>query len=268
MDYYQVLGVSSSASKTEIRSAYRTLAFKYHPDRNADNTDAADRMKQINEAYAVLSDDAKKSRYDAIKNQYGDTAYTHFRSSYTDQDIFKGSDIRGIFEELARDFGFRNFNDLFSDIYGTGFKSFEFTSKGMSGRAFVFSGPLFKRKTRAPKDKTIGSSFPGQFLSGMVHKIRSLGAPKPGKDLFDNISLSPKHATEGGPYAYLLKESGTKLLVKIPPGVRNRQKIRLAGMGKAGINGGPPGNLYLRISIKRTLFERIKDGVKRIRSCK
>lgn len=250
MDYYQILGLDTTASKNEIRASYRKLAFQYHPDRNENDDKAADMMKKINEAYAVLSDDKKKRRYDAMKNQFGDTAYSQFRDRYSDHDIFRGSDIKGIFEELARDFGFRNFDDLFSGSYRSAFKAFRFSSNGGTARGFVFFGPLFNRTSsmQASGEKQ------GMF-SSLLNKIGSLGAPKKGKDRSDKITLSLEHAAQGGPYAYLLKETGTKLLVKVPPGIRDGQKIRLAGMGKAGAHGGPPGDLYLKVSVRRNLIQ-------------
>lgn len=258
MDYYKTLGLDPSAGKKDIRTAYRKLALQYHPDRHADDPAAADMMKNINEAYAVLSDDAKKRNYDAMRTQYGETAYTQFRGSYTDRDIFSGSDIKGIFEELARDFGFRGFDELFAEAYGAGYKTFQFKSNGFSTRGFIFSGPLFSRK-QSPEGNPSGSiPFQGRFLSSIIKKISSFGSPSPGKDLHDKISLSPDHAAQGGPYAYLLKESGTKLLVKVPPGIRAGQKIRLARMGKAGSHGGPAGDLYLKVYIKRTVAQTLK----------
>ena len=109
-DYYQILGVDEKADEKTIRDAFRKLALQYHPDRNRDNPDAASRMKEINEAYAVLSDPEKRNRYDALKQAYGSGAYDHFKQSYTEHDIFRGSDINQILNEISRAFGFRNFD--------------------------------------------------------------------------------------------------------------------------------------------------------------
>ena len=137
-DYYQVLGVDQNASETKIKEAYRRLAFKYHPDRNRDNTSAAEMMKKINEAYAVLSNPAKKSEYDNLKSQFGSSAYTHFRNNYSEQDIFSGSDINHIFEEMARSFGFRGSNEIFKEFYGRGYQRFEFKNPGGQTGRFIF----------------------------------------------------------------------------------------------------------------------------------
>jgi DnaJ-class molecular chaperone len=106
-DYYDILGLVKNASTKQIKNAYRELAFQYHPDRNRDNPEATEKMKHINEAYAVLFDPAKRREYNKLKQQFGNSAYSQFRKSYTEQDIFSGSDINYIFDEMAKAFGFR-----------------------------------------------------------------------------------------------------------------------------------------------------------------
>ena len=92
-DYYQVLGVPPDSESGKIKQAYRDLAFKYHPDRNTENPAAAEKMKQVNEAYAVLSDTRKRREYDALRQQYGSSARNQFRQQHSEKDIFSGSDI-------------------------------------------------------------------------------------------------------------------------------------------------------------------------------
>lgn len=268
MDYYSILGISKNADKNEIRTAYRKLAFQYHPDRNADNPEAAENMKRLNEAYAVLSDPAKKNKYDSMKEQYGDTAYTHFRNSYSEHDIFSGSDINKIFEELARDFGFRGFDELFREFYGTGYKAFNFRKNGFSVKGFLFSGPGLFGKNKTKISENNAGSFPGpvDMFRSVMGKIGMFNSPKSGKDLFDKITLTEDHTQDGGPYAYEVKTTGTKLLVKIPKGVKEGQKIRLQGQGKPGKNGGSSGDLYLKIHIKRPLLKTLIHYAKRMTS--
>ena len=103
-DYYEILGVDKTAAPKQLKEAYRKLAFKYHPDRNKGNPQASEKMKQVNEAYAVLSDPSKKSEYDMLRQQFGSSAYSKFRSNYSEQDIFSGSDIHHVFEEMAKGF--------------------------------------------------------------------------------------------------------------------------------------------------------------------
>ena len=80
-DYYQILEVDQKASAGQIKEAYRKLAFQYHPDRNSKNPEAAEKMKRVNEAYAVLSDAVKRREYDKMRHQYGSSAYSQFRQN-------------------------------------------------------------------------------------------------------------------------------------------------------------------------------------------
>jgi len=150
-DYYETLGVDRKASDKTIKDAYRKLAFKYHPDRNKDDSDAAVMMKEINESYAVLSHPLKKKEYDALRETYGSSAYGQFRQTYSEQDIFRGSDIHQIFEEFSRAFGLRGFDEVFRDTYGSGYKTFEFRKPGAFGKVFInYSGSNEALHSRSP----------------------------------------------------------------------------------------------------------------------
>ena len=148
IDYYEILEIDKEASPQKIKESYRRLAFQYHPDRNNGDTGAVERMKAINEAYAVLSDPEKRSRYDGLRQSYGYSAYDRFRQSYSEEDIFRGSDIGQIFEEMARSFGIRGFEEVFRASYGQGYRTFEVRRPGFVGRGFVFSGPFYQRSGR------------------------------------------------------------------------------------------------------------------------
>ncbi len=256
-DYYRVLEVEQQASATQIKEAYRQLAFKYHPDRNKDNPAAGERMKRINEAYAVLSNPAKKSEYDHLKNQFGSSAYNHFRKNYSEQDIFSGSDINHIFEEMAKSFGFRSSNEIFKEFYGQGYRKFEFQKPGGDARRYVFGGP-FKGgrpiRTQAPLDGNMG-----KIIRFVLQKISGMQLPEDGADIHENIHLAPQIALQGGPYAYYLRRKSKKLVVKIPPGIREGQRIRLAGMGGPGKAGGQPGDLLLKVLVRKPLRQSIKE---------
>jgi len=255
-DYYAVLGVEKTAGVGQIREAYRKLAFAYHPDRNKDDPAAAEKMKTVNEAYAVLSDSEKRRGYDRMTERFGDRAHQRFRQQYSQQDIFSGSDIQQVFEEMARSFGIRGFNEIFKDFEGAGHRRFEFRQPGVSGRGFVFFGG-FGRLGGKPG---IGAlSKIGRLL---MEKAGFDLLPQRGKDLNDVIVLSEKHAALGGPYAYAHKKLTKKLVVQIPEGVRQGQKIRLAGMGKTGSGGGAPGDLFLTVHIRRPLMSRLKRLIK------
>ena len=256
-DYYQILGVDQNASETKIKEAYRRLAFKYHPDRNRENTAAAEMMKKINEAYAVLSNPAKKSEYDNLKSQFGSSAYTHFRNNYSEQDIFSGSDINHIFEEMARSFGFRGSNEIFKEFYGRGYQRFEFKNPGGQTGRFVF-----RRSSKAGYQGRGHSPLEGNFgklLRFVLKKAGGVQFPEDGADIDENLNLAPQQAGQGGPFAYYLRRQSKKLVVKIPAGIREGQRIRLAGMGEKGKAGGKPGDLFLKVHIRKPLLKSIKD---------
>ena len=257
-DYYQVLGVDKKATAKQIKEAYRQLAFKFHPDRNKENSGAVEEMKRVNEAYAVLSNPAKKGEYDTLKNQFGSSAYTHFRNNYSEQDIFSGSDINHIFEEMARNFGLRGSNEIFKEFYGRGYRQFEFKKPGLSAKGFFFSRPATRTGYQQQTNLPFGSNF-GKLSRYLLQRISGLQFPEDGTDVYDHLYLEPQQALYGGPYAYYLSHKSKKLVVKIPPGIRDGQQIRLAAMGQEGKGGGKPGNLLLKVHIRKPLLSSIKD---------
>jgi DnaJ-class molecular chaperone len=286
-DYYQVLGVQKSATPQEIKEAYRTLALRHHPDRNADNQVSADQMKGINEAYAVLSDAAKRKEYDLLRDQLGASARGQFRQTYSDHEIFSGSDVQQIFEEVARSFGLRGFDEIFKDVRGTGKGGFQFQRQGLRGGGFFFQGRFGhagrrygrrhglggggRRSNYGPNGLGGGAIDPGSLIELLRRRLgsmwRGIGSVHPARDgghQHDTISLPPELARTGGPYAYLAPHNKKKLVVKIPPNVRAGQMIRLAGMGQAGQNGGLSGDLYLQVRIKTPLVEKLRRGLARL----
>jgi DnaJ-class molecular chaperone len=256
IDYYKVLGIESGTGADTIKAAYRDLAFQHHPDRNKGNPAAAEKMKQVNEAYAVLSDPEKRRAYDALRDQYGHAAHDHFRKSYTDQDIFNGSDIHQIFEEMARSFGFRGSDEVFKEFYGQGFRTFQYRRPGIFGGGFFFFGP----GGGAGKGGVPLKSGPLAMLAGQIFKkLAQASAPDRGGDLIETITLDAETAEKGGPYAFYHKRADKKLIVKIPPQVRSGQKIRLSGLGRPGKGGGPPGDLFLKVQVRKPLLARLKS---------
>lgn len=259
-DYYRILGVKTDAGPAGIKSAYRELAFQYHPDRNEKNPAAAEKMKQINEAYAVLSHAEKRREYDRMRQQYGSAAYQQFRQGYSEQDIFSGSDIHQVFEEMAKAFGFRGYHDIFREFYGQGYRTFQVKRPGIFMGGFIFSGSLGGSK-KGQEQLAAGTNPLGRLVQGIFQKAIGIKPVKKGKDTQDVIALDEAAARQGGPYAYFHKKQSKKLIVKLPRNVRAGQKIRLAGMGDPGKGGGEPGDLYLQVQIKRPLLARIKKYV-------
>jgi DnaJ-class molecular chaperone len=258
-DYYQILGVDRQADAKTIKDAYRELAFKYHPDRNETDPNSAEMMKMVNEAYAVLSDTHKRSEYDIMRSRFGEHAHGQFRNAYSEQDIFKGSDVQQIFEEMARSFGLRGVDSIFSDFYGNGYKRFEFRQHGLHGKGFIYRGGYGNRR-----GKTMGGNGHrgiGRFANYLLRKAAGINLPQMGEDIHDTIYLTPEFARSGGPYPYHHQRRSKKLVVNVPAGTRQDQQIRLSQMGAEGKNGGPSGDLYLKVKLKKSILSKAKDFI-------
>ena len=263
-DYYEILGVNRNSTHQEIKEAYRKLAFQYHPDQNKENPSAIEKMKEINEAYAVLSDPRKRKDYDFLREQYGSYGYDRFKQSYSEEDIFRGSDINQIFEEMARAFGFRGFDEVFRESYGQGYRTFEFRRQGVLGRGFIFFGPGLGRKKHEeiPVSSEVLPGVAGKFVRYLIKRTFGIRESVRGKDLEDIIYLNPQQALEGAKGKYLHRKRSKELMVTIPPGIKEGQKIRLRGMGKEGKDGGESGDLYLNVKIKKPLLRSVRDLLK------
>ena len=215
-DYYDILGVSKNASDGELKRAYRKLAMKYHPDRNPNKKEAEERFKEINEAYAVLSDKEKRKQYDTFGAE-------GFRQRFTQEDIFRGFD----------------FDDILSKLFG-----------GRGKREFRFGGKG-------------GSDF-GDFFSGQ-YGHRDMGRmPQKGEDVLYELTISLEEAAFGGEKRISYRKNGRveEVSVKIPRGIPSGKRLRLTGKGIEGKNGGPPGDLYLQVSIaEHPIFSRERDDL-------
>ena len=263
-DYYQILEVDRDTAPQKVKEAYRKLALQYHPDRNKGNPDAVEKMKELNEAYAVLSDPRKRRDFDTLRERYGPSGYDRFKQSYSEQDIFRGSDINQIFEEMGKTFGFRSFDEIFRESYGQGYRTFEFRRPGVFGRGFIYSGPGFGR--RYPPGSGVSSEMlPGSLgkLTGyFLKKLLGLKEAARGKDWYDTIAVDPPQAQEGEKVKYIHRRRSKELVVTIPPGIRDGQKIRLKGMGALGKDGGESGDLYLKVQIKTPLLQKFRELLK------
>ena len=245
IDYYEILGVSQDAAPERIKAAYRELALRYHPDRNRDRPEAADRMKAVNEAYAVLSNPARRREYDAMRSRFGTSAHDRFRNQYSEGDIFRDSDISDILDEIARNFGLRGFEDILREIDGRGVR-FEFKAGGQP------AGP-----GRAVGVGWLGGWLGGKLIRSLFESVFGRPLPEPGADVVEPVKLSAEMARTGGPFAYHHRRQNKRLVVHIPPGVRAGQKIRLAGLGEPGRGGARPGDLFLDVDIRKPLLGRI-----------
>jgi curved DNA-binding protein len=218
-DYYDALGVSRDASEEDIRRAYRKLARQYHPDVNKDEG-AEDRFKAISEAYEVLRDPEKRQAYDRFGENWK-----------------AGQDVSG-----AQGFdGFEGFGGP-GGGGGGGFRDvqFDFGGGGPGGGADFsdFFDGLFggaRRRPGAGGRRGAGGGFDGFSTRG--------------SDSEAVLELSLEEAARGGKRRITLGD-GRDYEVTIPAGVKDGQRIRLAGEGSPGIGGGPPGDLYLRVRLK------------------
>ncbi|WP_137655134.1 DnaJ C-terminal domain-containing protein [Bifidobacterium moukalabense] len=225
-DFYKVLGVSKEATDDEITKAYRKLARKYHPDLNK-TKEAEEKFKDISEAYDVLSNKENRQKYDAIR-QFGMGGARFAGGSGAD-----GFDASG-------------FSDIFGSMFG---------GSGMGGNG---SRIRFQTSGGNPNLNDIFSMFGGAAGQGAGAYGAGAGgpygayeqaAPQPedGEDRNSKINLTFRQAVKGATVS--LSAGGKKFKTHIPAGVKDGQKIRLAGKGKPGRNGGKNGDLYLQISV-------------------
>ncbi len=254
-DYYKTLGVDRNATEAQIKSAYRKLARKYHPDVNKDK-DAVDKFKEINEAYEVLSDKEKRGRYDSLgANWQSGSDFTpppgfegfNYGNSGANTQYQNFSDMGGGFSDF--------FSSIFGDLMGGGRKSqsFNFNDLGGFANAGGFSGNS-RRQQRA-------SAQPPKNLD--ITREITISA----KDLMNDspktirISNMQKCTACNGSTGYCSTCGGTgyvnnskNIKVSIPKGIKNGQKIRLAGEGNKD-EYGQVGNLYLIVNIKDSDYE-------------
>ena len=226
-DYYKILGVSKSASQDEIKKSYRKLALKYHPDRNKDDKTAEAKFKEISEAYAVLSDSEKKKQYDMFGAE-------GFQNKFSQEDIFRGFDFNSIFNEFG--FGGRGRGqNTFSQFFG-----------GMSGQ-----GQQHCRGGRSP----FGSSFGG---------FHNYSQPVKGQDLIYELECSLEELSEPTTKIISYQADGRteNISVKVPPGFPEGRKLRLHGKGATGSQGGPRGDLYVKVKVlDHPVFRRENDDL-------
>ena len=212
-DYYEILGVDKKASADEIKKAYRKLAKKYHPDTHPGDKAAEEKFKEINEAYEVLGNDERRKKYD----QFGAQGQFYHGADFDPSQFGFGNGMR--YEFTSAGSGFSDFFDLFfggGDPFGSFYDDSIFGRKGSGGR----------------------------FSRGM--KMR-------GGDTESVLEISLADGFNGAEKLISLRgaDGGKKISLRIPAGIKQGEKIKLAGQGNPGINGGPNGDLYLRIEFRK-----------------
>jgi len=265
-DFYEVLGVNRDASEEEIKKSYRKLAMKYHPDRNPGSKEAEEKFKEAKEAYEILSEAEKRRAYDA----YGH-AGVNPQMGMGGGGFGEGQPGFGGFAEA--------FGDIFSDIFGAGGR----------GRASVFRGADLRynleisleqaargteTKIRIPTMETCetckGSGAKPGTHPKTCETCHGSGTVRLSQGFFSIQQTCPTcHGTGkmvSDPCAACRGAGRIKrhktLAVKIPAGVDEGDRIRLTGEGEAGVNGGPPGDLYVVIHLKaHSVFQRDGDDL-------
>lgn len=268
-DYYEVLGVPRTASEADIKKAFRQLARKYHPDANPNDPTAEEKFKEINEAYEVLSDPEKRSRYD----QFG-----HAAGPAGPGGGFTGTDFGGFN-------GFGGFEDIFDAFFG-----------GTRAQARP-RGPERGADLRYDLDITFEEAAFGTEKEIEFHRIENCSkcdgsgarpgtSPKTCRVCGGTGQVQTTQTTMFGRFVSLRTCDHCRgegrvvedpcpdcrglgrvrrlraVTVKIPPGVDNESRLRLTGEGEAGARGGPPGDLYVVLTVKpHPVFSRSGDDV-------
>jgi molecular chaperone DnaJ len=264
-DYYEVLGVSKNATKDEIKKAYRKLSKQYHPDINKE-PDAAEKFKEIKEAYEVLSDDQKRAHYD----QFGHTDPNQGFGGFSGADFDFGS--------------FGGFEDIFSSFFGGTRRRDPNAPRAGADLQYTmtltFEEAAFGKETdiEIPREETCDTCHgsgakPGTRKETCSH-CRGTGQISVEQATPFGRIVNRRTCHYCGGTGQFIKEKCTtcggsgrvkkrkKIHVKIPAGIDDGQQLRVAGQGEAGINGGPPGDLYIVFRVEpHEFFERDGDDI-------
>ena len=264
-DYYDVLGIIKSASPEDIKSAYRKLAVKYHPDKNPGDKAAEDKFKEASEAYGILSDKSKKENYD----NFGHAAFENGGGGQGGFGGFGGSDFSDIFEDFFGDFGGggRRGNKRSSSNRGSDLRyDLSITlEEAYSGKK---QNIQFSSSDKCSTCKGSGSK-PG-FSADRCTYCGGNGRVRSNQGFFTVQQTCPQCSGSGEEITNPCtdcggsgnKQTSKKISVTIPKGVDDGTRIRLAGKGEAGSRGGANGDLYLFINVKsHDLFKRSDENL-------
>ncbi len=263
-DYYEVLGVAKNASDAELKKAYRRQAMKHHPDRNPDDKGAEEKFKEIKEAYEILADAQKRAAYDQFGHAGVDPAAGGFGGG-------GGQAGSGNFSDI--------FDDVFGDIFGGARGAGGGQNQAYRGADLRYDLDLTLEdavqgttvKVRLPTKIQCGTCKGSGAKKGSTPKVcgtcNGQGQVRMQQGFFSIQQACPKCKGKGkiisSPcgdcHGEGLKREQKTLSVKIPAGVDSGDRIRLAGEGEAGENGGPAGDLYVQVRVRaHSIFSR--DG--------
>jgi molecular chaperone DnaJ len=259
-DFHRVLGVERDASKDDLKKAYRKLALQLHPDRNPGDKDAERRFKEINEAYEVLRDDQKRAAYD----RFGHAAFEHGGAGDGGFGPGFGTGFADIFEEMFGEFMGGRRGGARATGRGSDLRyNLEITLE----QAFAGSKSTVRVPTAIRCDACRGSGAAGGAAPETCLTCRGAGRVRAQSGFFTVERTCPSCGGSGqmirdpcrscGGVGRVQREKA--LQVTIPAGVEDGTRIRLAGEGEAGVRGGPPGDLYIFVTVApHRLFRR--DG--------
>jgi len=258
-DYYDVLGVERGAAEGDLKKAYRRLAMKFHPDRNPDDPDAEEKFKEASEAYEILTDPERREAYDRFGHAGVDP----------NQGGFGGGGFEGNFGDI--------FGDVFGDIFGGG--------RG-GGRNGVSRGSDLRYNMHLDLEQAVngdtvevaipvlascedcdGSGAAPGTSASTCPECQGAGQVRVSQGFFSVQQTCPRCRGQGRVVSDPCRSCGgagrrekrKTLSVKIPAGVDTGDRIRLTGEGEAGMNGGPPGDLYVQVEVnEHPIF--VRDG--------
>jgi molecular chaperone DnaJ len=262
-DYYEILGVAKNASDDELKKAYRKLAMKYHPDRNPDSKEAEEKFKEVKEAYEMLSDEQKRAAYDRYGHAgvdpnagmgAGGMGGAGFADAFGDifGEIFGGAARRGGGPQVYRGADLKYTLDISLEQAANGFDT-EIRVPSWE-RCDVCHGSGAKPGTHPKTCHTCDGSGAVRMQQGFFSVQQTCPTCHgSGKEVTD-----PCAACDG---VGRVRKNKT-LQVKIPAGIDDGMRIRSAGNGEPGVNGGPPGDLYVEIHLKpHGIFQRDGDDL-------
>ena len=291
-DYYEILGVPRDASPADLKSAYRKLAHKLHPDKNPGNPKAEDQFKELNEAYAVLSEPEQRAKYDRFGNE-------KFREQVNVDDIFSGTDFASIFSEMG--FGQDIFSNVFGGRGGRGGRGGGGARGPLKGQDYqlelevgfheaALGGERRIRIQRPEGPRELTVRVPAGIDTGKTIRVRGEGMPSPqrggpagdlllrikvsphptlrreGEHLLATVTALPSTLALGGTVSVPTLEGDKK--IKVKPGTAPGSQMRLRGLGfPAGSHGR--GDLLVTVQThippelsepQREAFERLRDA--------
>ena len=249
-DYYQILAVPRTAGDADIKKAFRKLAREYHPDVAKNKKQAEEKFKEINEAYEVLSDSAKRKKYDELGANWSSGAEFRAPPGWESRGRggFPGHGPRG--EEYEFHFGGTGFSDFFEQLFG---------SRGQGSAGFGRSGGFAEEDLAAERGRDIEGDIMVTLEEAMQGSLRA---------------VSVRHGTRceqcggsgerSGHLCNVCRGTGQvaktdTYQVKIPAGVTEGQRLRIAGRGEAGLGGGAAGDLFLRVRLARHPDFKVED---------